>query len=129
MSKKMRIRCKSCNKLRLRLSIIGLHKRQTYISSNGDFWLNSDVCSICKKELARELKEFKNNREGNEPPEYWNNKNCDKCGGRLQLARYKTCVDCKPTLGRSIDLYGSELVREKLDFKMSELPLLAGGVI
>jgi len=61
-----------------------------------------------------------------ELPIYYTSKKCDQCQGMLELSRYKTCKACKPNLGK--DLESSYLsIRESLDFRISELSLLAGG--
>jgi hypothetical protein len=78
---------------------------------------------------------FKKNIKANDPsklttyhdlPKYNANKSCDSCEGPLELARYKTCTKCKPSLGEEDGFYGPT-IRETLNFRISELPLLGGG--
>lgn len=67
------------------------------------------------------------NKINDELPVYYADKLCDKCVGRLELSRYKTCTICKPSLGDDYEPIQGNTIWETPDFRISEMSLLAGG--
>jgi hypothetical protein len=123
-----KIRCKECNKNKLRLTIRS--QRTLYYSPNMKVWKDKDICPPCynkkkKTPITNELESFE------EPIIYWTNRSCRSCNGKIELSRYRNCLICQPTLGdEETGIYGGtsvSLFQEKANFRISELDLIAGG--
>lgn len=143
MKETVTVLCKSCNIVRHRVCV----GRGVYRSRVGEVWSGPDTCHKCrKKKIAAKLKRAVKplvvkrvvtlEQENFEPvPTHHATKRCDKCAGPLPLSRYKTCTHCRPpdfyTHNHSVwdhEPHGPSF-SETLGFRISELPLLAGGVI
>ncbi len=126
-----RINCRVCKKDKSRHS--SSHRPGKYYSKYNKPWASADVCSKCTK-LGRTVPECDDESTW-EPSKYHTHKSCDTCEGQLELANYRTCVECKRRSkvaelhSRYDDSPSYVTIREKMGFKISEMPLLAGGYI
>ncbi len=135
------VECSVCHKAKMRIARKSPRQdRVLFYSTSGARWGSSTMCPECLALRAKALAASKVVQDECfvEPALYYSTKGCDRCDGKLELSRYKTCTTCKPELGDDEGTLDASFTAEDTtarvsnsnqwnrNFKISELPLLDG---
>lgn len=114
---KNKVKCSNCKQFKIRIAM-KVKNRLIFMSPGNKKWRGSTTCPDCNFKVKRiDPESFE------EIPIYHDTKNCAKCKGKLELSRYKICIDCKPELGEDFSINDLGF-SESVGFKISEMSLL-----
>ena len=122
--------CKNCNKDKVRIKVITKSPHK-YYNEKGQRWRSKTTCPDCNRQMeSLKAKVVYKDTFTKDIPEYHITRKCRRCEGNIELSRWWTCESCKPELGDDGDgKYCYITKQESTEFKISELKLLAGGLI